>query len=308
MSNDSSVALTLPDCMLNDIHEALLLFKADVGTIREAVYREGGLVNGSGSGELADGGSGAELALFASSAQVTVQIIAAVAICLSLLCMALGWKLLRPCIAIVAFFVGSAAAVEVFYQTQLDLQCDIQLGVVLLAGLVLGALFAALVRVAYFFLGLAIGVAAMLLLANLIPFLRTEDVIPGVSMPLVLGYTLLPFWTAALALGVVLGVVCRKRHKDMTVMITAVLGAYGFIFGTRLASQGAWGESVYFGIFVVSAFVSVLLQLDLRRGGRWVRCKPCRESSASPLTKRATPMLQQLPAGAVPPQHMWLRA
>ena len=215
---------------------------------------------------------------------IVVTIFPYTLILLSMICTLFGRQIMKPSVALIGFFGGSLAVIQLFYSTtQLhqQMECYVIIAICIVVGACAALVMTCLIKAAAFILGAATGSVVVYAIFDAFPAL---DYPIWPDAPIIMNYRLVPFWSVTLSLALIGGIGARRKYKEMMSLITSILGAWGVVLGLRMIlneHEISVSEGVYMAIFCMLAFVGLGSQyLQKRRKNRIKRNKTLQNGTA----------------------------
>lgn len=167
--------------------------------------------------------------------KIYVDVFPYVLIMLSCICILLGGKLMKSCIAMLGLFSGFLCGVQCCYGvTSLyeELSCNAILAGCLLLAICAAFALSCLVKTAAFLIGSAAGAAVVYAIFDAVP--QLDYPVWGAS-PIFMELRLFPFWTVCTVVALATGIQVRAKHTQLLTVMIAVLGAWGVTIGVKTA-------------------------------------------------------------------------
>lgn len=165
--------------------------------------------------------------------QIILDIIPYVGLVIGLIIGHAGFRIVKPVCGVIGFVLGTIAVIiglQIDADFIQDLTCEVEIVATIIAGTAVAILTSCLVRCACFLIGAAGGVAITMLVFHIFPAL---DAVLWNGAPSFLGHTIIPHWLSVLLVGGISGYVCKRKHREVILVATALIGALGVGLSTR---------------------------------------------------------------------------
>lgn len=179
---------------------------------------------------------------------------------LSLLLLTVGHIIIRPSYAVIGFCIGSISTIQILHYMENVVPCHIALAVTLAVGFSKGIASGFLIRASAVILGICSGFIIAFSVFVAFPFLDSPVWKDG---PIIAGFRLFPSWTVATATGLLFGIICYCKYREVTIIITSTMGGYALSFSIVLLNPRTT-SLVQMIIFAVLTLVGVTCQLSLK--------------------------------------------
>ena len=139
----------------------------------------------------------------------------------------IGHKILRPSLMLIAFCVGGAASLNIFYvygNALHNWNCEGVVFASLGVGGICALLAALVVRMVAFALGAIAGAAFNVLFFDVCTACGEQ---PWENAAMFLGRYLVPFWLTLVVCSLIGGYVCRKQQVETLALVTSLIGGWG---------------------------------------------------------------------------------
>lgn len=171
----------------------------------------------------------------------------------SLLLLTLGHVIIRPSYAVIGFCVGAFSTIQVLHYMENVVPCHIALAATLAVGLSKAIASGFLIRASAVVLGIISGFIIAFSVFFAFPSLDSPSWADG---PIIAGFRLFPTWTVATLVGLVFGILCYVKYKEVSIIITSTMGGYAFSFAialliptvTSLTQMIIFASSTIFGV------------------------------------------------------------
>lgn len=178
----------------------------------------------------------------------------------SLLLLALGHVIIRPSYAVIGFCVGAFSTIQVLHYMENVIPCHIALAVTLAVGLSKAIASGFLIRASAVVLGIISGFIIAFSVFFAFPSLDSPSWADG---PIIGGFRLFPTWTVATVVGLIFGILCYVKYKEVSIIITSTMGGYAFAFAIAMLSANVTNLT-QMTIFAISTLVGVACQHAIR--------------------------------------------
>ena len=180
---------------------------------------------------------------------------------ISLLLLTVGHIIIRPAYAVIGFFVGSISTIQILYYMDNLVPCHIAVASTLAVGLSKAIASGFLIRASAVILGIVSGFVIAFSVFIAFPVLDGPF---WPDAPIISGYRLFPSWSVSTLVGLIFGIICFKKYKEVSIIITSTMGAYGFAFSIALFDT-SMTDQVQMIIFAFLTVAGVLFQIGLKR-------------------------------------------
>ena len=180
---------------------------------------------------------------------------------ISLVLLMFGHVIMRPSYAVIGFFMGILSTVHILHYAQDVIPCHVSIAITLAVGFSKAIASGFLIRASAVILGILSGFVITFSMVVAFPALDTAAAWP--DGPIISGFRLFPAWASATCIGVVFGIVCYKKYKEVSIAITSIMGGYGFSWSVSL--QVAMTHLSQMACFATMTMLGVAFQLAFRR-------------------------------------------
>ena len=172
----------------------------------------------------------------------------------SLLLLTLGHVIIGPSYAVIGFCVGSFSTIQVLHYMDDIVPCHIALATTLAVGLSKAIASGFLIRASAVVLGITSGYIIALSVFFAFPSLDSPEWADG---PVLAGFRLFPTWTVATVIGLIFGVICYVKYKEVSIIITSTMGGYAFALTIALLIPAVtnMGQMILFASSTVAGVV-----------------------------------------------------